>query len=747
MWHGTHTTVSAVGASLGYGRGVAPGARLVFQAIENYVSVSWICSLFYGYQNGYYLTGVPSDLNQLFQQAYDAGARIHSNSWGAAAAGAYDTNSANADAFVWNHRDMVITFSAGNEGIDANSDGVIDNDSIAAPGTAKNVITVGASENDRAGYPCDTSLTYTGCTGSNESIIVTYGTGWGYPADPIKSDSAVGNEEQMAAFSSRGPTDDGRIKPDVVAPGTYVLSGYSNMYQQQNGTTNPRTGGYQYDGWAYPESTDHKYLGGTSMSNPLVAGGAAVVRDYYAKAKSTPNASAALIKATIINSAHDQLDENNDGADDNDFPIPNIHEGWGRVDLAAATDGNGKFIDNTAGLGTNGTATYTATAAGGPLKITLVWSDYPSSTSASINLVNDLDLSVTAPGGSVYRGNVFSSGWSQTGGSADRRNNIENVYISNAGTGNCTIQVTGYNVPNGPQPFAIVVRGATSLTEALPQNPVDPTVTFTGAPASAPYNSTFTVSSTTNSSSPPQYTSSGACSNSGPIYTVTSSSGICTSTVSWDADSYYNAATLQQITTATKADPTVSFTGAPASAPINTEFTVSSTTNSTSPPQYTSSGACTNSETVYTTAAASGTCTSTVTWAADNNYYSATRNQTTQVGAPPPATMHVGNFLTNSQSGRNYWVAGVSTTIHDANHQPVEGARINATWSNGYSGTGSCTTNSAGWCQLTTKRISNSKASVTFTVTNVTKSGVIYDSSKNHSSTGGNGTSVVVMKP
>ena len=82
--------------------------------------------------------------------------------------------------------------------------------------------------------------------------------------------------EQMAAFSSRGPASDGRIKPDVVAPGTWVLSGYSDKYQQQyDPSFNPQDGAYQYDGWGFPLNQYYKYMGGTSMSNPLVAGGAA----------------------------------------------------------------------------------------------------------------------------------------------------------------------------------------------------------------------------------------------------------------------------------------------------------------------------------------------------------------------------------------------------------------------------------------------------------------------------------------
>src|SRR6185436_11195897 len=138
------------------------------------------------------LTGLPSDLNQLYQQAYNAGARVHSNSWGSAVAGDYTTSSVQSDNFMWNHRDMLITFSAGNEGIDSNSDGVIDNDSIGAPGTAKNVLTVGASENQRSdNYPCDTGLTYTACaTQGGTNSIFTYGSAWpsDYPANPIRDD-------------------------------------------------------------------------------------------------------------------------------------------------------------------------------------------------------------------------------------------------------------------------------------------------------------------------------------------------------------------------------------------------------------------------------------------------------------------------------------------------------------------------------------------------------------------------------
>src|SRR5574341_488060 len=84
--HGTHVAVSALGTggATGLGKGTAPAARLFFQSVENYVTTSALCQAL-GLPPGYYLTGIPADLRQLFQQAYDSGARVHSNSWGSAA--------------------------------------------------------------------------------------------------------------------------------------------------------------------------------------------------------------------------------------------------------------------------------------------------------------------------------------------------------------------------------------------------------------------------------------------------------------------------------------------------------------------------------------------------------------------------------------------------------------------------------------------------------------------------------------
>ncbi len=496
--HGTHVAGSVLsdGGASGEGLGLAPAARLVFQATENYVQISALCAAVNGISNDYYLTGL-NDLYGLFQQAYTAGARIHANSWGSSVAGDYTANSATADDFIWDNKDFTITFSAGNSGVDTNADGVVDNDSIGAPATAKNVITIGASENDRLGnYQCDTSLTYTSLDTSYQSgqtcasmggnqngqFLGTPRQRWGFTANPIADDLSGGNANQMAAFSSRGPTDDGRIKPDVVAPGTWILSGYSSEFQQgYDASTNPRNNAFQSDGWGIARNVAYKYFGGTSMSNPIAAGAATSVRDFYQKVYGI-GASAALVKATLINSAVDMADENNDGINDNDFPIPNVHEGWGRINLAAATDGTAIFAEG-AGLATGGTASTTYTASGGaPLKVTLVWSDFASTAAATVNLVNNLELTVTGPGGVVYRGNVFAGGWSTTGGTADNRNNVENVYIQNPTAGaSYTVTVSGLSVPQGPQPYALVVRGA----QVAPPPPAPAAPTGLGATATS----------------------------------------------------------------------------------------------------------------------------------------------------------------------------------------------------------------------------------------------------------------------
>jgi hypothetical protein len=124
-----------------------------------------------------------------------------------------------------------------------------------------------------------------------------------------------------------------------------------------------------------------------------------------------------------------------------------------------------------------------------------------------------------------------------------------------SGTGTCTVKVNRAGDAN--------YNDATEVSHDAAATKIAPTVTFTGAPASAPYLGTFTVASTTNASTSPLYTASGVCSNVSTLYTMTSGTGTCTSTVTWAADSNYNGATRDQTTTATKINQAIAFTSTP----------------------------------------------------------------------------------------------------------------------------------------------------------------------------------------
>jgi hypothetical protein len=175
------------------------------------------------------------------------------------------------------------------------------------------------------------------------------------------------------------------------------------------------------------------------------------------------------------------------------------------------------------------------------------------------------------------------------------------------------------------------VPGFNSLQGAVSVNLPTPVVTFTGAPATAAYQTSFTVNDgTSTGATSPVYTANGSCTNVGTTYTMTSGSGACFEIATWPADANYASATAMQRTTALKIAPTVTFTGAPATEPYQGTFTVSSNTNSSSSPNYTSSGSCTNSgAATYTMTSGTGTCTSKVTWNADANYLKASLTQTT----------------------------------------------------------------------------------------------------------------------
>jgi tartrate-resistant acid phosphatase type 5 len=108
---------------------------------------------------------------------------------------------------------------------------------------------------------------------------------------------------------------------------------------------------------------------------------------------------------------------------------------------------------------------------------------------------------------------------------------------------------------------------------------------------------------------------------------------------------------------------------------------------------------------------------------------------------------HVGDLDGSTTTSKSKWTVTVTITVHDANHQAVSSATVAGTWSAGVRGTSSCTTNSSGVCSVSKANLKTSVPSVTFTVTDVTKSGYVYQSSSNHDVDGGsNGTTITVTQ-
>lgn len=439
--HGTHVAGSVLGdgtsSSMGGSiQGTAPKAKLVLQSLLD--------------SNGQ--LSPPSSLSDLFEPPYrDDGARVHCNSWGnPKLTVGYLTAPAEIDEFVWDHQDCVICFAAGNGATDVNGKGVVDPNQLGAEAGAKNCITVGASENNRPGLH-----------------VQPYGKipwveGNKYPANPIHDDHIANNPDGMAAFSRRGPSGERRFKPDVVAPGTCILSA--------------RSANLATDSTVFGSSSDpaFRFLSGTSMANALVAGCAAVLRETLVK-NGTPSPSAALIKALLINGAVELVGQYSPSEAG---PSPNNNSGWGRVNLAGSViipgpNPNAGFGDggplkqgeeDTIGVhvpgphdvhpgggspaGGGGPASGGGGGGGPPsLKVTLVWADPKGA-----DLQNDLDLIVIAPDGQERHGNMGTSD------GFDRINNVEQVVWENIPPGDAKIVIRAERITQFPQPYAYVWR-------------------------------------------------------------------------------------------------------------------------------------------------------------------------------------------------------------------------------------------------------------------------------------------------
>ena len=389
------------------------------------------------------------DFSDLQSRAYNSGARVSGNSWGSSTAGAYDADSQTYDALVRDaqptgsafatagNQQMVIVFAAGNDG-PANS-------TVGSPGTAKNLITVGAAENVRAFGAAD------GCN-----------TG----------DADANSANDIVDFSSRGPCADGRFKPDIVAPGTHITGGVGQSgVVTTNGTGSALAcfsgegvcGGTAGSSYFPAGQQFYTASSGTSHSTPGIAGACALLRQYFINASLTPP-SPAMSKAFLMNSARYM-----NGTYANDS-LPSQSQGMGHVNLGTAFDGVPRILrDQT--VDTKFTASGQARTVTGvvadntkPFRVTLAWTDAPGSTTGGA-YNNNLDLSVTV-GGNVYKGNRFSGADSATGGIADAKNNVESVFLPAGISGSFSVQVLASDinsdgVPNDAdaldQDFALVI--------------------------------------------------------------------------------------------------------------------------------------------------------------------------------------------------------------------------------------------------------------------------------------------------
>ena len=402
--HGTFVCGCAAGSDINAPfsttacNGMAPGAKLIVQ-------------------DGGYATDDCADLPGLgcpvtnfypaLVQAIRQGAVIHNNSWGDNENGtlgprnAYSPCSRELDLVAWSNRQFLVVCAAGN-------DGSRGNDVVASPSNAKNALSVAA---------CNPG----------------------------------GSLESIAGFSSRGWSDDGRIKPDLAAPGGYRIRSAASDKDITTNNGSTKTGA------------------GTSYASPMIAGMAAVVRDYFRQGfhptrtatpcNSLPHVSAALVKAVLINSAQNMTGTAT--------TPPARDQGWGRVNLSNTLPVGGSVrnllvIDSPPAFDATNAApfevTLDVTSTNHPLKVTLVWTDYPSTPGAGKHLVNDLDLTVTTPG-ATYSGNVFDNGWSVAGGTTDRVNNVEQVAWLPDATGHVQITVAPFVIPQPTQDFALVVSG------------------------------------------------------------------------------------------------------------------------------------------------------------------------------------------------------------------------------------------------------------------------------------------------
>ena len=408
--HGTHTSGTAVGsikgASLfgsGMYAGVAPNAKICFMDLA---------------QPGQGLA-MPSPISALWSIGYNCGARAQSCSFGSPWSGTKGYYAASdVDTYLYQHTGLIVFYAAGNYG--GNGDYT-----CTMEATSKNAVIVGSSES------------------TFDSI----------------------NIANVAYYSSKGPVYDGRIKPDIVAPGDAIMSAQSNGNNGASCGTVEKTG--------------------TSMATPSAAGAALLVRQYFTDSsgvfwKKVCNksytfckgftASGVLIKAVLLHSGTPMklFDGQACGCGTPSVTLnspPDSTQGYGRITLSNVLPLYNTFIFDLfvldlVRINANTKLVYHAhvTNTNTPLKVTISWYDPPNTAGTTGKaLINNLDLLVVAP----HKTAVLKGNGGDGKGNFDSLNNNEQVYIATPVLGQYEIVVIANALPySGSQLFSIVVTCA-----------------------------------------------------------------------------------------------------------------------------------------------------------------------------------------------------------------------------------------------------------------------------------------------
>lgn len=234
------------------------------------------------------------------------------------------------------------------------------------------------------------------------------------------------NDDGIVNSSSRGPANDGRIKPDIAAHGAGQMS------------TDP--------------NNTYAAGGGTSAAAPGITGVLTQLHHAYEDMNGT-TANSALLKATVMNTANDLGNEG-----------PDFIYGWGKINGLKSIQllEDGRYTSGSISQGGNDQVSITVPAGVEQVKVMVYWADKEASTSASTALVNDLDALLTDPNLASYQPwlldhtpNATTLALPATTG-ADHLNNVEQIAIDNPMAGTYTLDITGTTVPFGPQEYWVV---------------------------------------------------------------------------------------------------------------------------------------------------------------------------------------------------------------------------------------------------------------------------------------------------